>query len=79
MSLTCKGCHKKLGDNRRSFAGHTQYCMKFKEYQQRIFATLGNIGIALGKAKALGDTSIYLKYFNGYFGQIRRGGLPFIL
>ena len=51
MCLVCKRCDKKLGDNRRSFAGHTQYCMKFKEYQQRIFATLGNIGSTAGPSE----------------------------
>src|SRR6266550_4977042 len=51
MSLVCKRCHKKLGDNRRSFAGHMQHCMKFKEYQQRIFATLGNIGSTVGPSE----------------------------
>ena len=51
MSLVCKGCHKTLGENRRSFASHMQYCMKFKEYQQWIFATLGNIKSTVGPSE----------------------------
>jgi hypothetical protein len=41
MPLTCLGCKKNLGDNRRAYAGHIQRCNEFKEFERRTLAVLG--------------------------------------